>query len=105
MKDNLTTNASNEAESPAFLVGAVRRSLFDLSVEEKYKFLREKVYENIKHSATGKLLISTDYCRKTAKLLGGDYEELNKIQRDILKSDIVFEYIYVEGGFSKYTAW
>jgi hypothetical protein len=26
MNDNLTTNASNEAESPAFLVGAVRRS-------------------------------------------------------------------------------
>jgi hypothetical protein len=26
MKDDLTTNASNEAESPAFLVGAVRRS-------------------------------------------------------------------------------
>ena len=27
MNDNLTTNASNEAESPAFLVGAVRRSV------------------------------------------------------------------------------
>lgn len=26
MNDNITTNASNEAESPAFLVGAVRRS-------------------------------------------------------------------------------
>ncbi|TVZ59240.1 hypothetical protein NA63_1767 [Flavobacteriaceae bacterium MAR_2010_105] len=26
MNDNLNTNASNEAESPAFLVGAVRRS-------------------------------------------------------------------------------
>lgn len=26
MNDNLTTNASNEAESPAFLVGAVMRS-------------------------------------------------------------------------------
>lgn len=25
MNDNLTTNASNEAESPAFLVGAVMR--------------------------------------------------------------------------------
>jgi hypothetical protein len=27
MKDNLTTNASNEAESPAFLVGAVIGSI------------------------------------------------------------------------------
>ena len=27
MNDNLTTNASNEAESPAFLVGAVSKSL------------------------------------------------------------------------------
>lgn len=26
MNDNLITNASNEAESPAFLVGAVSRS-------------------------------------------------------------------------------
>ena len=29
MNDNLTTNASNEAESPAFLVAAVSRSAFD----------------------------------------------------------------------------
>jgi gas vesicle protein len=28
MKDKLTTNASNEAESPAFLVGAVSGSFF-----------------------------------------------------------------------------
>jgi len=28
MKDNLTTNTSNEDESPAFLVGAVMRSAF-----------------------------------------------------------------------------
>ena len=28
MNDNLTTNASNEAESPAFLVGAVMRSAY-----------------------------------------------------------------------------
>ena len=102
MKDNLTTNASNEAESPAFLVGAVSRSLFDLSVEEKYDYLRKKVYEKVKHSSTGKLLISTSYCRKVAELLGGNYDELSKIQRDIFKSEIVFEYIYVEGGFDRY---
>ena len=84
---------------------AVRGSLFELSVEEKYKYLREKVYENIKHSATGKLLISTSYCRKVAEMLGGNYDSLNKVQKDIFKSDIVFEYIYIEGGFSKYTTW
>lgn len=28
MNANLTTNASNEAESPAFLVGAVMRSAY-----------------------------------------------------------------------------
>lgn len=80
-------------------------SLFELSVEEKYKYLREKVYENVKHSSTGKLLISTSYCRKVAELLGGDYDSLNKVQKDIFKGDIVFENIYVEGGFYKYTAW
>lgn len=84
---------------------AVRRSLFELTVEEKYRYLHEKVYENIEHSSTGKLLISTSYCRKVAELLGGDYDSLNKVQKDIFKGDIVFEYIYVEGGFSKYTAW
>jgi len=31
MNDDLTTNASNEAESPAFLVGAVRRSYSTVS--------------------------------------------------------------------------
>ncbi len=35
MNDNLTTNASNEAESPAFLVGAVMRSGF---FETRLKF-------------------------------------------------------------------
>jgi len=101
----ITDKVSNEEQSKPSCLGAVMRSLFDLSVEEKYKFLREKVYENVKHSSTGKLLISTPYCRKVAELLGGHYDELNKIQKDIFKSDIVFEYIYVEGGFSKYTVW
>jgi hypothetical protein len=35
MNDNLTTNASNEAESPAFLVGAVSRSPLSPEDEEK----------------------------------------------------------------------
>jgi len=92
-------------ENTPSCLGTVMRSLFDLSVGEKYKFLREKVYENIKHSPTGKLLISTPYCRKVAELLGGNYDELSKIQKDIFKSDIVFEDINIEGGFYKYTVW
>ena len=36
MKDNLTTNASNEAESPAFLVGAVMPSCLRLSLKTKW---------------------------------------------------------------------
>jgi hypothetical protein len=36
MKDNLTTNASNEAESPAFLVGAVMPSCLQLSLKTKW---------------------------------------------------------------------
>lgn len=31
MNNNLTKNASNEAENPAFLVGAVRRSCIDFA--------------------------------------------------------------------------
>jgi hypothetical protein len=40
-KDNLTTNASDEAESPAFLVGAVMRSASEvlLRLEEAEKEL------------------------------------------------------------------
>ena len=38
MKDNLTTNSSNEAESPAFLVGAVIRSCRSCGEEWKDDF-------------------------------------------------------------------
>lgn len=81
------------------------KSLFNLPNEDKYEYLREVVYENVKYSHTGRLLISTFYCRKVAELLGGNYDSLNKIQKDILKSDIVFEYISVEKGFEKYTSF
>jgi len=36
MNNNLTTNASNEAESPAFLVGAVMPSCLRLSLKTKW---------------------------------------------------------------------
>lgn len=77
--------------------------LFDLSVEEKYKFLRETIYEEIEHSHTGRLMICTRRAKQVAEMLGGDYDSLGKVQKDIFRSDIVFEQIYVEGGFLKYT--
>lgn len=79
------------------------KNLFNLSTEEKYNYLREKVYENIKDSRTGQLLINTFYCRKVAELLGGNYDDLSKVQKIIFKSDIVFENINIEAGFSRYT--
>lgn len=95
----------NTKQNPPLHQATVRRSLFELSIEEKHKYLHEKIYENIKHSVTGKLLISTSYCRKVAEMLGGDYDSLNRVQKDIFKCDIVSEYICVEDGFSKYTSW
>jgi hypothetical protein len=46
MNDNLTTNVSNEAESPAFLVGAVSGQLptneeIDLIIEQDLPFSEE----------------------------------------------------------------
>ena len=38
MNDNLTTNASNEAESPAFLVGAVSGSCSFLSKPNRIRY-------------------------------------------------------------------
>lgn len=43
MNDNLTTNASNEAESPAFLVGAV---ISRFSIEKRFR-LEEKLVKMV----------------------------------------------------------
>jgi hypothetical protein len=43
IKDNLTTNASNEAESPAFLVGAVIGSALSLSDQFLYDLIKLKI--------------------------------------------------------------
>ncbi len=43
MNDNITTNASNEAESPAFLVGAV---ISRFSIEERFR-LEEKLVKMV----------------------------------------------------------
>jgi hypothetical protein len=46
MNDNLTTNASNEAESPAFLVGAVSSSATIFEVE-LYRFINKHVKDGL----------------------------------------------------------
>lgn len=76
-----------------------QKNLFLLSTSEKYDYLRKVIYEQIKHSHTGRLMISTHYAKKVAELLGGNYEDLSDIQKDIFRSDIVFEQINVERGF------
>lgn len=74
-----------------------------MTVNEKYEFLRTKIYEKVTHSHTGKLLISTECCRKCAAMLGGDYDKLNKIQKFLFMSDITGEYINPQMPFDKYT--
>lgn len=46
MNDNLTTNASNEAESPAFLVGAVSGSFSIVPEDKDFKFKKLCPYCN-----------------------------------------------------------
>lgn len=76
--------------------------LHTLSIEEKFRFLKGRIYEHVEHSMTGKLLINTKYCRLAANLLGGDYDKLNKIQKVIFKSDLVFEKLNPYQSFDKY---
>jgi hypothetical protein len=76
--------------------------LFLMTDDEKLKFLREKIYEKIETSHTGRLMISTNLAKKVAELLGGDYDELNQIQKYIFRSQICFEQISIKDGFDKF---
>ncbi|QQV91004.1 hypothetical protein Freya3_67 [Polaribacter phage Freya_3] len=96
---------SKKEQNEQCTIPSVSSSLFDLTTSEKYTYLFKKVYENITHSGTGKLLISTHYCRKAAEILGGNYDELSKTGKDLFKSDIVDERLYVEAGFDKYMTY
>jgi hypothetical protein len=73
-----------------------------MTSEQKYEYLFDVVYEEVKDSHTGKLLISTFYCRKVALMLGGNYDALTKLQQYLLRSDIVDRRIDADGGFDKY---
>lgn len=73
-----------------------------MTSDEKQAYLSDVVYEAVKHSATGKLLISTYYCKKVALMLGGNYDNLTKIQQFLLKSDIVANYVDIDAGIERY---
>lgn len=73
-----------------------------MTTEEKFDYLKKNIYEHIKHSHTGRLIINTRYCRLAAKILGGDYDSLSKIQKDIFKGDLVFENLNPYLPFDKY---
>ena len=46
MNDNLTTNASNKAESPAFLVGAVMPSLpYEKVIKDRADYFRKIMHK------------------------------------------------------------
>lgn len=78
------------------------KDINEMTVNEKYRYLYDKVYPAIAHSHIGTLNISTHYKRKVCELLGGSYDDLNKLQKGLLKSMIVEERVYVEGGFDLY---
>ncbi len=56
MKDNKTTNDSEEAESPAFLVGAVSGSLLD----------KETILEPIQNALYATGMMGTEVCTDVA---------------------------------------
>ena len=81
---------------------SVSGCLYSLSIDEKYKYLREKIYENIKTSGLGTLTIDTHRARKVAEMLGGKYDDLDKTAKFIFKDAIVFEKIDPKESFERY---
>ena len=72
MKDNLTTNASNEAESPAFLVGAVMRSCIHCGNKKDFEVWTELEYDDGSDDpTTGNHLINVEFvkCLKCGEVL------------------------------------
>jgi len=53
MKDNLTKKVSDEAESPAFLVGAVMPSCLQLSLKNKWFEMTKAGVKNISINGCG----------------------------------------------------
>jgi len=79
MNNNLTTNASNEAENPAFLVGAVMRSCHTCKfASEQYKLTNKGYYPptsiyiqcNVPVSDELRALLPTSFYRESATKVG-----------------------------------
>lgn len=96
MKNNETN------ENPALSKMAVSGCLYSLSVDDKYKYLKEKIYENIKTSGLGTLTIDTCRARKVAEMLGGKYDDLDKTAKFIFRDAITSEKIDPKDSFERY---
>jgi hypothetical protein len=93
---------NDKNENKALSQTSVSGCLYSLSIDEKYKYLQEKIYENIKTSGLGTLTIDTYRARKVAEMLGGKYEDLDKTARFIFRDAIVFEKINPTESFERY---
>jgi hypothetical protein len=105
MKKVIVGKSKGIAEAEQCDIHVVSSSLSNLTTADKYTYLFRKVYENVTHSSTGRLLVNTHYCRKAAELLGGDYDKLSKTGKSIFKNDITDEAIYIEKGFERYLTY
>lgn len=82
---------NDDTQKPALSKTSVSGCLYSLSIDEKYKYLTEKIYENIKTSGLGTVTIDTYRARKVAEMLGGKYDDLDKTARFIFRDAIAFE--------------
>jgi hypothetical protein len=89
-------------ENKALSQTSVSGCLYSLSIEEKYKYLQEKIYENVKTSGLGTLTIDTHRARKVAEMLGGKYDDLDKTAKFLFRDAIVFEKIDPNESFERY---
>lgn len=93
---------SDKNQAKPLVKTTVSGCLYSLTIDEKYNYLREKIYENIKTSGLGTLTIDTYRARKVAEMLGGNYDDLDKTAKFIFRDAIVFEKINPNESFERY---
>jgi len=62
----------------------------------------QQIYKSIETLPSGILQLSTYKLKKLAKLIGGNYDDLNDISKKIFRSDAVFELIHFDTDFENY---
>jgi hypothetical protein len=72
------------------------------SLEEKRNFFESEIYTKVKQKNNGKLKIKRKYLKKALKVLGGDFDKLNKNQRMDFENDVVFNCVRVSKGYIHY---